>query len=207
MLAATGISSMYNFPETEKKLKSRISSYKSSLLKEKRKFGYVDDGAGKRYLLFSLYFVLNDLEETKDYIKWYEKEFSDDIGEPIQKLCWALSLRRMGNEMEARKMLAEMTLSNLYIIPKLLGCDIEEYDIWHASSDQDIGYFSYLPEEVIASITEAEIQWLRQEYESPEFRHIRQRYIEIHHKLKSTKEFDERKRLLSDSNSLLDAFF
>jgi len=94
---------MYDFPETEKKLKSRISSYKSSLLTEKKKFGYVDDGAGKRYLLFSLYFVLNDLRETKDYIKWYAKEFSDDIGEPIQKLCWALSLRRMGDEMEANK--------------------------------------------------------------------------------------------------------
>jgi hypothetical protein len=35
---------MYDFPETEKKLKSRISSYKSALLKEQRKFGYVNDG-------------------------------------------------------------------------------------------------------------------------------------------------------------------
>jgi len=197
---------MYDFPETEKKLKSRISSYKSSLLKEKKKFGYVDDGAGKRYLLFSLYFVLNDLRETKDYIKWYAKEFSDDIGEPIQKLCWALSLRRMGNEKEAKKMLAETMLSNLYIIPKLLGHEIDEYDIWHSSSDQNIGYFSYLPREVTASITEAEIQWLRQEYNSHELQHIRQRYVEIYHKLKFTKEIDERKRLLSESNLLLDAF-
>jgi len=195
---------MYDFPETEKKLKSRISSYKSSLLKEKKKFGYVDDGAGKRYLLFSLYFVLNDLQETKDYIKWYEKEFSDDIGEPIQKLCWALSLRRMGNEKEAKKMLAETMLSNLYIIPKLLDQEIDEFDIWHSSSDQNIGYFSYLPREVIASITEAEIQWLRQEYNSHEFQHIRQRYVEIYHRLKSTKEIGERKRLLSESNLLLD---
>jgi len=196
---------MYNFPDTEKKLKSRISSYKSSLLKEKKKFGYVDDGAGKRYLLFSLYFVLNDLKETKDYIKWYEKEFSDDIGEPIQKLCWALSLQRMENDMEAKKMLAETMLSNLYIIPKILGHEIDEYDIWHSSSDQNIVYFSYLPKEVTDSITEAEINWLRQEYDSPEFSHIRQRYIEIHHKLKFTKEINERKRLLSESNSLLDA--
>ena len=197
---------MYNFPETKKKLKSRISSYKSSLLKEKKKFGYVDDGEGKRYLLFPLYFVLNDIEETKDYIKWYEKEFSDDIGEPIQKLCWALILRRMGNELEAKKMLAETMLSNLYIIPKLLGHEIKEYDIRHSSSDQDIGYFSYLPKEVTASITEIETKWLRQEYDSPEFRHIRQRYIEIYHKLKFTKEVDERERLLSESHSLLDAF-
>lgn len=60
------------------------------------KFGFVHDGQGKRYLLFTLYFVLNDIEETKDYIEWYEKEFSDDIGEPIQKLCWALSFKENG---------------------------------------------------------------------------------------------------------------
>ena len=66
---------MYNFPKTEKELKKRISSYKSSLFEEKKKFGSVHDRAGKRYLLFSLYFVLNDLDETKKYINWYEKEF------------------------------------------------------------------------------------------------------------------------------------
>ncbi len=196
---------MYNFPETEKRLRRRISSYKSSLLKEKKKFGYVNDGAGKRYLLFALYFVLNDLEETRDYIKWYDNEFPDDSGEPIQKLCWALSLRRMGNEMDARKMLAETMLSNLYMIPKLLGQDVNEYDIWHGSNMAHIGYVGYLPKEVAASITEAESQWLRQEHDSPEFRHIRQRYIQIYSKLKSTRDIDKRKRLLSESDSLLDA--
>ena len=46
---------MYNFPKTEKKLKSQISSYKSSLLKEKMKFGFVDDGQGKK--IFAFHFV------------------------------------------------------------------------------------------------------------------------------------------------------
>ena len=195
---------MYDFPETEKKLKSRISSYRSALLKEKKKFGYVNDGAGKRYLLFSLCFVLNDPEEMKDYIKWYEEEFSDDVGEPIQKLCWALSLLRMANEPEAMKMLAETMLSNLYIIPTLLGKEIEEYDIWYSSSDQRIGDVGYIPKEVIASIAEVETKWLFQEYDSPKFRSLRQRYVDIYHKLKFIKEVNERKRLLSESNSLLE---
>ncbi|MBF0230782.1 MAG: hypothetical protein HQK63_14535 [Desulfamplus sp.] len=194
---------MYNFPETQKKLKSRISSYKSSLLKEMKKFGYINDGAGKRYLLFSLYFVLNEIEKTKDYIKWYAKEFSDDIGEPIQQLCWALSLKRMNDEVGAKKMLAETMLSNLYIIPKLLERKIQEHDIWHSSSYQNIGYFDYTPKEVIASITEEEIQWIGQEYDSPEFSRIRERYIDIYYNLKTTKEIGERKRLLEESYSLV----
>ncbi len=53
---------MYNFPKTEKKLKSQISSYKSSLLKEKMKFGFVHDGQGKRYVIFTLCLVLNDID-------------------------------------------------------------------------------------------------------------------------------------------------
>ena len=194
---------MYNFPETKKKIKSRIASYKSSLMKEKKKFGYVDDSAGKRYLLFSLYFVLNEIEETKDYIEWYEKEFSDDVGEPIQKLCWALSLRRMNDEAGARKMLAETMFSNLYIIPKILDQNVEEYDIWHSSSDQHIEYVDYAPKEVIAAITEAEIQWINQEYDSLEFRRIKKRYIEIYHKLKNTRDISERKQLLEESYSLV----
>lgn len=174
-------------------------------MKEKKKFGYVDDGAGKRYLLFSLYFVLNEIEETKDYITWYEKEFSDDVGEPIQKLCWALSLRRMNDETGARRMLAETMLSNLYIIPKILNQNVEEYDIWHSSSDQHIGYVDYTPKEVTTAITEAEIQWINQEYGSLEFRRIRKRYIEIYHKLKNTRDISKRKLLLEESYSLLDS--
>ena len=57
---------MYDFPKTEKALKKRISSYKASLLKEQEKFGYVNDGAGKRYLLFPLYLALNNMEEAND---------------------------------------------------------------------------------------------------------------------------------------------
>ena len=175
------------------------------MLKEKKKFGHVDDGEGNRYLLFSLYFVLNEIVETKDYIEWYEKEFSDDIGEPIQKLCWALSLRRMNDEAGAKRMLAETMLSNLYIIPKLLNREIGEYDIWHSLSDQHLGYVDYIPKEVISSITEEEIQWTRQEYDSFEFRRVRQRYIEIYHKLKNTRDISERKHLLEESYSLVDS--
>ena len=194
---------MYDFPKNEKALEKRISSYRNALLKEKKQFGYVNDGAGKRYLLFSLYFVLNNMEQAQYYLQWYENEFSDDVGEPIQLLCWALILKRLGKDAEARKKLAETMLSNLYIIPKVLGKEIAEYDIWHFSSDGDIDYFDYMPREAIAALTEAEIQWISQEYESLDFRRIRKRFIEIFHKLQSLKNVDERKKLLEESHTLL----
>jgi len=196
---------MYDFPKTEKALKKRISSYKASLFKEQREFGHINDGAGKRYLLFPMYLALNNAEEAQDYISWYENEFSDDVGEPIQKLCWAVILQRIGKEAEARKMLAETMLANLYLIPKVLGEPMAPYDIWHPSSDAQMYYVEYMPKEVLASLTQAEIQWISHEYESPDFRRIRNRYIEIYQKLKDIKSINERKQLLDESYSLLDA--
>ena len=64
-----------NFPDTDKKLKSTISRYKSALNKEKKTHGHINDGAGKRYLLFALYFVLNDLKKSEGYFQWYKNSF------------------------------------------------------------------------------------------------------------------------------------
>ena len=205
MTCSKRIISMYDFPQNEKALEKRISSYRNALLKEQKQFGYVNDGAGKRYLLFSLYLVLNNLEQAQYYLSWYENEFSDDVGEPIQLLCWALILKRLGKNAEARKKLAETMLSNLYIIPKVLGKEIAAYDIWHSSSDADINYFDYMPREVIAALTEAEIQWIYQEYESLDFLRIRERYIEIYHQLQRLNNMEERKMLLAESHNLLDS--
>ncbi len=196
---------MYDFPKTEKALKKRISSYKASLIKEQREFGHINDGAGKRYLLFPMYLALNNAEEAQDYIAWYENEFSDDVGEPIQKLCWAVILKRIGKEAEARRMLAETMLANLYLIPKVLGAQLAPYDIWHPSSDAKMHYVDYMPKEILASLIQAETQWISDEYESTDFRRIRNRYIEIYRELKDIKNINERKQLLNESYSLLNA--
>jgi hypothetical protein len=196
---------MYDFPKTEKALKKRISSYKASLLKEQKKFGHVNDGAGKRYLLFPMYLVLNNAKEAQDYIAWYEEEFSDDVGEPIQKLCWAIILKRIGKEKEGRKMLAETMLANLYLIPRVLGEKMAPYDIWHPSSDAQMHYVEYMPKEVLASLTQAETQWMSREYDSSDFQRIRNRYIEIYQKLKGIKIINERRQLLDEAHSLLNA--
>jgi hypothetical protein len=148
---------------------------------------------------------LNNTEEAQDYIEWYENEFSDDVGEPIQKLCWAIMLKRIGKEAQARKMLAETMLANLYLIPKLLGERVAPHDIWHPSSDAQMHYVEYLPKEVLASLTEAETQWISREYESPDFQRMRNCYIEIYRKLKGIGNINERKQLLDESISLLDA--
>ena len=195
---------MTNFPDTEKKLKSTISRYKSALNKEKKIYGYINDGAGKRYLLFSLYCVLNDLKKSEEYFEWYKKEFDDDVGEPVQKLCWAVSLYRMDHQGEAKYMLADLMLSNLYMIPQILGRDIKEYDIWHFSSDGDVDYFDYTPEEVLNALTPEDKTWVKDTYDSFVFQRIRQRYVEIYIELRTVKDLESRRKLLNEADTLLD---
>ena len=196
---------MFEFPDTDKKLKNMISRYKSALNKEKKTHGNIDDGSGKRYVLFWLYFVLDDLEKSREYFEWYKKEFSDDTGDPIQKLCWALSLHRMKDDDEAKIMLADLMLSNLYLIPKIIGIDVQKYDMWHSSSLEDIDYVEEIPAEVRERIKESEIQWMNELYQSFEFRRIRERYIEIFKQLQHTKEIEKRRKLLNESYALLDS--
>jgi len=194
---------MTNFPDSHKKLTSRISSYKSALTKEKRERGCIRDGSGKRYLLFSLLFVLNNLEKSKQYFEWFKNEFPEDRGEPLQKLCWAISLHRLGNENEAKTKLAELMLSNLYVIPFVLNHELKKYDMWHSSNWEEMDYVHYIPGQVLDGITSQEIKWIESLYNSFEFRRIRKRYIQIYHDLQHTKELNERTELLDEAYSLL----
>lgn len=195
---------MFTIPDTEKKLKSRISSYKSAMNKELKVHGHINDGGGKRYILFCLYFVLNDLNKSNEYFEWYKKEFPDDSGEPIQKLCWTLSLHRMNKDKEAKYTLGILMLSNLYIIPRIIGIEVNEYDIWYSSNYQHIDYLDYIPDEVIANIKQSDVQWMTELYNSVEFRRIRKRYIDIYHELQGLSDIDERRVLFNESYSLLD---
>jgi hypothetical protein len=111
----------------------------------------------------------------------------------------------MENDNEAKFMLADLMLSNLYLIPKIIGMDVQKYDMWHSSSLGDIDYFEEIPAQVKERIKESEIQWMKDLYQSFEFRRIRERYIEIFKQLQHTKEIEKRRKLLNESYTLLDS--
>ena len=193
-----------DFPDTEQKVRARISRYRSSLNREKRDHGFISDGDGKRYLLFSFYFLLGDLNKAEQYFHWYESELPDDVGEPFQLLCWALLLFRMGKEAQAKHKLAQAMLSNLYLIPSILGRDIDKYDMWHSSNDQDIDCVQHFPLQVIDEIRLSEIEWLTEFYDSFEFKRLRERHISIYRELLRQKNIENRKKLIEEADHLLD---
>ena len=190
-------------PQTEEqKIKSRLRSYERKLQKEKREYGFYRDGAGKRYQVGPHYMLLGDIDGALVAFQWFEKEFSDDVGEPGHFLCWSLALHRSGNEIGAAKKLRQTMFSNLYLVPRLLGSPITALDIWHGSSDAEPSYAEHIHEPYLQLWTEAEREWAEGLYESPGFQSARERFIEIARALDTTRPGPERSRLVEEMHKL-----
>ena len=120
--------------EDKRQIRSRLRSYERRLRKEKLEHGFYRDGRGERYLIGPHYMLLGDNEGALSAFRWFEKEFSDDVGEPGHLLCWSLTLHRSGDEVGAARKLRHTMLNNLYLVPHLLGSPIAELDIWHGGA-------------------------------------------------------------------------
>lgn len=175
--------------------------------KEERIYGQISDGAGKRFVLFELFFLIDDNAESKEYIEWYQEKFPEDSWGPIQLLPWALILYRMEQRLEARRKLAQLMLSNLYFIPKIIGVEVREHtDVWHASNLEWPSYFDCVIPEVLEHITAEEREWMSQMYHSVEFTKVRERYICLRTELNDTSGFQQRSKLCDACDALLDNF-
>lgn len=193
---------MMTIPTDSKKIRARISSYKSSLRREKKEYGTISDGSGKRMILFWLYFLLNDHDAATDYFEWYEAEFPEDMGDPIQHLCWALSLYRMGNGPAARNRLAIAMLSNSYMIPKIL-CREMPAKIRTGSNFEWAEYIDDCPPEIFDAITESDREWIGTEYDSLDFVRLRKNHRELQEQLETLEVGSERSRVVKQLFSLL----
>ncbi len=186
-------------PQNEnQKIRSRLRSYERKLEKEKKEHGFYRDGAGKRYQIGPHYLLLGDNDGALAAFQWFEKEFSDDVGEPGHLLCWSLALHREGNEIGAAKKLRQTMFSNLYLVPHLLGSPIAELDIWHGSSDAEPSYAEHIHEPYLRLWSDAERDWASGLYQSPGFQSVRARYIEISRALDTTPPGAERSRLVGE---------
>lgn len=193
---------MDQFPDDPKKIKARIKSYERSLRKELAISSFIGDGYGKRYLLGPLYMLLGDVEGAIKSYEWFENNYPDDIGEPLQYITWTLALYRNGDMQAASDKLIQTMLMNLYMVPYMIGPKPKELDIWHGSNYAELEYIEYLPVEVFHLWHFEELDWARKLYHSPRFEKIRDRYIEIHKELKTEEPGKRRSELVNESSRM-----
>jgi len=193
---------MYQFPKEPKRIAERIRHYQRALRQEQETFGSIHDGSGKRYLLGPLYMLLGDTAGAVRSFAWFERTFPDDMGEPVQYLCWALALYRSGDIAGASRKLLQTMLLNLYLVPHLLGMPQDRLEIWHGSNWAEKSYLEYAPPELLALWDQRPLEWAKETYQSPKFRQVRARYIEIHEQLRHEPVGPRRSQLVKEAFEL-----
>ena len=176
---------MNYFPTDPKKIKAMISRYKRKFAKEKSQFDYISDGSGHRYLIGPLYMILGDNETALESFHWFTREFPDDISEPGHHLCWTLCLRRAGQAQASENKLMQTAFQNLYLIPHLIGEDIDPLDIWHLSNYAEKEYLEDIPGEYWRLWSEEDINWAREYWHRDATKEAVNEYIDSRHQLLS----------------------
>ena len=190
------------FPTDPQKIKARITRYERELRQEYQTHRFIDDGAGKRYLLGPLYLLIGDLAGALKSFAWFERMFPDDSGEPAHMLCWTLALYRSGGIDAAAHKLRQTMLSNFYVLPHLLGREQPRLPIWPGSNWDTQEYLQYIEPEIWALWDATAVRWAETLYDSAEFVRVRTRYIEIYEQLQTAPVGARRSQLVAEASAL-----
>ncbi|WP_288014789.1 hypothetical protein [Sphaerochaeta sp.] len=193
-----------SIPKTPRGLSNTITRIRTSLSTFKREYGWIDDGAGDRYYLAYLYFLLDDNRRSSEYMRWFNREFPDDIGEPVQLLCMALMLHRMGKD--GSSMLGRTMCSNIYLLPFILDEKAEQVDMWYGCNYEESDYLDETPKVIVNAITDKDRQWLYEVYHSDKLQAALHRLIEINKKLLSERQGVRRSTLVTELSDLKKSF-
>lgn len=180
----------------QKRFRDRAARLKRALVSEKRRFGAFDDSGGKRYRIGPLFALAGDLKEALAQFKWFDKQFPDDIGEPVHRLWWALALYRSGDIESANGKLLETLVRNLYLLSSLIGSPIARQDMWHSSNWDEPEYLSRVSPEFLPQLSEDERSWIGQQLESVLFRRVKDECVSTHHALLTEKNVERRSAIL-----------
>jgi tetratricopeptide (TPR) repeat protein len=177
------------------KCRARAARNRRALLNERKKFGSYDDGGGKRYLIGVDYVAAGETEKAIEYFRWFDREFSDDVGEPAFLLHWALAEFRAGNPQEASRRLKIAMISNPYMLALLAGQPQSQHPIWHGSNWELPEYLAQIDGQ-LAEPSDEECGWISNEFQSAPFQTLLSEFLAVRQALLDEHDHDRRGRLL-----------
>jgi len=183
-------------PKETEKYKKYIADVKRALAAEKRKFGAYHDGRGMRYYPPKAYIKLQDYKGGLTYLKWFYKNFPDDIGFPDFLFEWTFILFKTDNLKEAERKAFQTFCANTYLFDKFLNLPIvpiEKYEYSNMDIPEFTDTFEY-------SSNRSEFsdlgQWLAKYLASKKFIQLKIKFIDLKIRIKAEKDPETRSDLI-----------
>ncbi len=174
-----------------------LVNIKKMLAADKRKHGFYDDSRGLRYLPPSLYIKIEDYAGGLKYLKWFEKNFPDDIGMPDFLFEWTFILFKSNKLKEAERKLYQTFFSNTYLVDTFLGKPLIPVEKWEGSNLESPAYTQFLDYNRDEPLFADFAVWLDRLMNTAEFKKISDEYISLHKRLKYERDQELRGYLLA----------
>ena len=191
-------------PKQIERIQKKIKNIRKALYEEKRMFGGYLDSRGLRYIPPSLYLKIHDYKGGLTYLRWFNKNFSDDIGMPDFLFEWTIILFKIGKLKDAESKAIQTYFANSYLFDKYFErqiIPIEKYE----NSNLDIPEFA---EYLTYSKSQNELsdfsEWLADFEKSEKFEKVKNKFLEINKRLKTENDIETRSYLLQQINQLRD---
>ena len=189
-------------PKQAERLREQIADVKRALAAEKRRFGDYDDSQGWRYLPPKLYVQLGDYAGGLRYMRWFDKNFGDDIGYPDFLFEWTILLFKNGRLQEAGQKAVQAYCCNTYLFDKFFGRPIVPLDKWEGSNLEMPYLAELLPYSSQQSALADFAHWLRQFEHTEKFATFSDHFISIAQQLKVADGYETRRALLDERRAL-----
>jgi hypothetical protein len=189
-------------PRQKAAIEKKLVGIKSALIVDKRKWGTWDDSRGLRYASPGLFIKIEDWQGGLKYLKWFAKNFPDDIGMPEFLFEWAIILFKSKKIKEAEHKVYQSFFSNTYLLDRFFGKSIIHVDKWEGSileSPEYIQYFGYTSNDQY--LTDFS-KWLEGLVSTDEFIATESEFITLNIKLKVERDGETRRYLIGQIRQL-----
>jgi hypothetical protein len=184
------------------KVKVKIKRIRGVLSAEKRRYGAFDDSRGIRFTPPGLFIKIGDYTGAMTYMKWYKKNFPDDMGFPDFLFEWTLILFMNNKLKEAERKAFEAFCSNTYIFDKFFGkpvVSILKFENFNTDKPEFTEYFSYSAEKPELSSFSG---WLQGLINENRFKELSEAFLKVNKRLYSEDDHETRSYLLLHSNQI-----
>ncbi|MDX1363133.1 hypothetical protein [Arenibacter latericius] len=189
-------------PRQIERIKSKIRSIRATLVAEKRKYGGFDDSRGLRYMPPELFIRIQDYKGGLTYLKWFEKNFNDDVGMPHFLFEWLIILFKTNNLKQAEEKAYQVYFSNTYLFDKYFGRKIVPIEKWEFSNwaiPEFAAHLNYSSDQKeLSDFTD----WLKTFESSEPFLRRKHNFIMTSKKLKNVSDIETRRQLLAELSQI-----